>query len=139
MSSHIEPLREPLAAISDLPPGEPIHMLNLIRFRDRARYPEGHEHADAGWSGRRAYQEYSRTSWPVFTRIGGVIVWRGSFTQLVIGPPDEHWDVGFVAQYPSGSAFAEMLADPEYRRATVNRTAAVLDSRLLRFAPPEAG
>ena len=57
----------------------------------------------------------------------------------LIGPGEERWDVGFVAAYPSGAAFLEMLADPDYRAAVVNRTAAVLDSRLVRFAPGEGG
>jgi hypothetical protein len=32
-----------------------------------------------------------------------------------------------------------MLKDPEYQKAVVNRTAALADSRLIRFAPGEVG
>lgn len=136
---HIDPTRAAFDAFKDLPRDEPIHMLNLVRFRDRAEYPEGHEHAGKGWSGRRAYREYGSASGPVFGRVGGSIVWRGSFACTVIGPGDDTWDVGFVAQYPSGAAFLEMIADPAYRQAVVNRTAAVADSRLVRFAPGSTG
>lgn len=138
-AGHIDPSRESFAAFTALPRDEPIHMLNLLRFRDAADYPEGHEHAAKGWSGRRAYREYGVASGPVFTRVGGSILWRGSFECTVIGPGEERWDVGFVAAYPSGAAFLEMLADPDYRAAVVNRTAAVLDSRLVRFAHGEGG
>ncbi|NLJ52703.1 MAG: DUF1330 domain-containing protein [Intrasporangiaceae bacterium] len=137
MTAHIDPGRASLDALRELPQDHPIHMLNLVRFRDLADYPEGHEHAGKGWSGRRAYQEYARASGPVFARLGGAIVWRGAFEDMVIGPPGERWDQGFVAQYPSATVFLEMLADPEYRRAVVNRTAALEDSRLVRFAPGE--
>ena len=136
---HVDPSREAFAAFRDLPRDEPIHMLNLLRFRDTAAYPEGHEHAAKGWSGRRAYREYGSASGPVFARVGGSIVWRGSFECTVIGPDQERWDIGFVAAYPSGAAFLEMLADPDYRAAVVNRSAAVLDSRLVRFAPGQVG
>ncbi|HAV79652.1 MAG TPA: DUF1330 domain-containing protein, partial [Erythrobacter sp.] len=33
----------------------------------------------------------------------------------------------------------EMIKDPEYQQAVVNRTAALVDSRLMRFTPGEAG
>src|SRR5690606_12508254 len=127
-----------LDRFATLPRDEPIQMLNLLRFADVARYPQDHEHADKGWSGRRAYREYSRASGSVFARVGGVILWRGVFQHMVIGPPTERWDDGFVAQYPSAPAFLEMIGDPDYRSAVVNRTAALLDSRLVHFSPREA-
>ena len=139
MTGHIDPSRESFDAFKDLPRDQPIHMLNLLRFRELADYVDGHENADKGWSGRRAYREYGRTSGPVFARVGGVIVWRGTFECTVIGPEAERWDDAFIAQYPSASAFLKMIADPDYRQAVVNRTAAVLDSRLVRFAPGKSG
>jgi hypothetical protein len=36
-----------------------------------------------------------------------------------------------------GSFFLEMITSPGYKLATVNRQAAALDSRLIRFAPLE--
>ena len=32
-----------------------------------------------------------------------------------------------------------MIKDPDYQQAVVNRTAALVDSRLMRFEPGEAG
>ncbi|MDP5103613.1 MAG: DUF1330 domain-containing protein, partial [Erythrobacter sp.] len=46
---YIDPSPENFAAFKDLPRDEPIHMLNLLRYRDHAEYPEGHEHAGKGW------------------------------------------------------------------------------------------
>jgi uncharacterized protein (DUF1330 family) len=45
----------------------------------------------------------------------------------------------FIAEYPSGDAFAQMLRDPEYREAVKHRQAAVEDSRLIRLEPKAAG
>ncbi|MBX7496242.1 DUF1330 domain-containing protein [Qipengyuania sp. 6B39] len=139
MTSFIDPSRANFEAFKALPRDEPIHMLNLLLYREEAAYPEGHEHAGKGWSGRRAYQEYGKTSGPIFQRVGGSIVWRGAFQTMVTGPDDKRWHDGFVAQYPNSAAFFAMIKDPDYQLAVVNRTAALVDSRLICFKPGEAG
>lgn len=137
--TYIDPSRANFEAFKDLPRDEPIHMLNLLQYRDVAEYPDGHGHAEKGWSGRRAYEEYGKTSGPIFQRVGGKIVWRGVFQTVVTGPEAMLWHDGFVAEYPNSGAFFEMIKDPEYQKAVVNRTAALKDSRLVRFQPGEAG
>jgi uncharacterized protein (DUF1330 family) len=132
--AHVDPTREAFNAFKALPRDVPIQMLNLIRYREEAAYPEGHENAGKGWSGERAYQEYGKTSGPIFQRVGGTVVWRGSFQTVLTGPADEHWDAAFIAQYPNAAAFLEMVTDPDYRLAVVNRQAAVQTSRLIRFS-----
>ncbi|MEP3333776.1 DUF1330 domain-containing protein [Sedimentitalea sp.] len=112
----------------------PIHMLNLVKLRERAEYEDGTD-----VSGQEAYSTYGRLSGPVFERVGGRIVWRGAMEQMVIGPKDLQWDLCFIADYPQPGAFLEMLKDPEYRVAMVHRQAAVADSRLIRMAPVEGG
>ena len=139
MTAFIDPSRTNFEAFKALPRDEPIHMLNLLRYRDEAAYPDGHDNAGKGWTGRRAYEEYGATSGPIFRRVGGTLVWRGAFQTMVTGPDDERWDDGFVAQYPTAAAFLEMIKDPDYQRAVVNRTAALADSRLVRFSPRTAG
>lgn len=136
---HIDPSAANWKAFKDLPRDEPIHMLNLLLFREFAQYRVGHEHYNKGWSGKRAYQEYGATSHSIFSRVGGTIVWRGIFETMVTGPEVREWDEGFIAFYPNSGAFFEMVTDPEYQIAVKNRTAALIDSRLIRFAPGELG
>ncbi len=136
---YIDPSPANFQAFKDLPRDTPINMLNLLLYRDLAEYPEGHEHAGKGWSGRRAYEEYGKTSAPVFHRVGGRIVWRGRFETMVTGPEVRQWHDGFIAHYPDAGAFFAMIKDPDYQLAVVNRTAALVDSRLIRFAPGEPG
>jgi uncharacterized protein (DUF1330 family) len=112
----------------------PIHMLNLVKLRERAEYEDGREA-----TGREAYAAYGRESAPVFKQLGGRIVWRGRMEQMVIGPKEEAWDLCFIAEYPSPQAFVEMLKDPEYRKAMAHRQAAVADSRLVRMGPLDTG
>ncbi len=139
MQVYIDPSRTNFDAFKSFPRDEPIHMLNLLRYREVAEYSGGHEHAGKAWSGRQAYQEYGRTSGPIFRRVGGSIVWRGLYQTVVTGPDEMQWDDGFIASYPKASAFFEMIKDPAYQVAVVNRTAALADSRLIRFKPSEGG
>jgi len=134
MISYIDPTKEAFAAFRANGRAGPIHMLNLVRFRDKAAYPDG-PHA----TGAEAYAAYARESYPVFSRLGGHIVWRGSFELMLIGPAAEKWDACFIAEYPSVAAFVEMIRDPVYREAVKHRQAAVLDSRLIRLARAEVG
>ena len=121
MTGYIDPERDQFEAFKKLPRDEPILMLNFLRFRDRADYPDGRE------------------SGPIFRRVGGEIIWRGKPELMVIGPTDKHWDLVFVARYPTAGAFLEMVTDPDYREAVKHRQAAVLDSRLIRVAESPEG
>lgn len=132
---YVDPTRAAFDQFKALPRDTPLNMLNLVRFRELAAYPEGHEHAGKQWSGARAYQEYGKTSGPIFQRVGGSILWRGSFETVLTGPDEEMWDAAFIAYYPHAGAFLEMVTDPAYRLAVVNRQSAVLTSRLIRFEP----
>jgi uncharacterized protein (DUF1330 family) len=134
MAGYVDPTKETFAAFRANDRPGPIHMLNLVRLRERAAYPDGREA-----SGAEAYEAYGRESLPVFKRLGGAIVWRGRFELMLIGPEDERWDLCFIAQYPTVAAFVEMIRDPVYREAVRHRQAAVEDSRLIRLEPGGAG
>lgn len=129
MSSHIHPERAALEALSKLPDGEPVVMLNLLRFRERASYPEGSLHAPC--SGREAYARYGADAVRHVTKVGGKPIWMGAPELTVIGPSDEAWDEVLLVEYPSRKAFIAMASDPEYLACTVHRTAALSDSRLV--------
>lgn len=134
MTGHIDPTKASFTAFRSNDRTGPIHMLNLVQFRERAAYPDGRSA-----SGAEAYAAYGRDSYPVFSRLGGGIVWRGNFELMLIGPGDEKWDECFIAEYPSVAAFVEMIRDPVYREAVKHRQAGVLDSRLIRLSPTGAG
>ncbi len=124
----IDPNPATLPAILDsLPDDTPIVMLNLLRFRETARYKDG----EAGYSGRVAYQKYSEVAFGKVQGVGGEMVWKGRALAGVIATEGEKWDSVLLVRYPSKQAFASMLADPEYREATRHRTAALEEARLI--------
>ena len=134
---YVDPSRENFAAFKALPRDTPIMMLNLVRYKDRAEYPEGHPDADKGWTGREAYAEYHRAIAPILAGLGANIVWSGKFEGVVTGPADWPWDDTFVMRYPNSAAFLAMVTDADYRQAVVHRQAAVQDIRLVRFGEPD--
>jgi uncharacterized protein (DUF1330 family) len=131
--------REQWAAMKALGRPGPLHMINLIRLREEADDPSGHAKHGRGLTGREAYRDYGRESAPIFQRVGGRQVWVGRPELLAIGPETEAWDIAFIAEYPSFDAFREMQRDPDYQKAALNRTAAVMDSRLIRCEPLKPG
>jgi uncharacterized protein (DUF1330 family) len=132
---HIHPERSAIEALAKLPDGEPVVMLNLLRFRSEAVYPDGSAHAPC--SGREAYARYGAEAIRHVQAVGGKPIWTGQAQQTIIGPSDEAWDEVLLVQYPSRQAFLAMTANAEYLACTVHRTAALADSRLIamRAAP----
>jgi len=139
MAGSIDPTRPQFDAFKSLPRDTPIHMLNLIRLKKLADYPEGHPDHGKGMSGLDAYRKYGRTSAPIFAKLGGKQVWAGKPEGVLTGPESEYWDLAFIAAYPNAGAFLAMVTDPDYREHVKHRQAAVEDSRLIRMAPLEPG
>ena len=133
--AYIDPDREAWEVFKNLPRDQPIQMLNLVKLKPQAEYPEDHADHGKGLTGLDAYRAYGRTTAHIFKRVGGKQVWAGKPQVMVTGPGSEAWDIAFIAEYPTSAAFIEMVRDPEYRELVAHRTAGVADSRLLRLEP----
>ncbi|MEH6550611.1 MAG: DUF1330 domain-containing protein [Pseudomonadales bacterium] len=134
MSHNVDPTREQFDNFKSLPRDTPILMLNLIRLRDTADYPDGRTA-----TGAQAYASYGQATASILKRLGGEIIWRGKPEAMVIGPADEQWDIAFIVRYPNSGAFMAMVTDADYQLAVVHRQAAVDDSRLVRMGEAGAG
>jgi uncharacterized protein (DUF1330 family) len=130
--TYIDPSPENFAVFKALPRDTPIQMLNLIKFKTLADYPEGHPNHGKGLTGAEAYRQYGRAIQSILARLGAAMVWQGKPECVVTGPAGE-WDDAFVMGYPNSAAFLTMVSDDEYKSHVVHRTAAVADSRLIRF------
>jgi len=139
IAGHVDPTRAQFDTFKSGDRDAPVDMLNLVRLRAHAAYPEGHALAGAGLSGAEAYAHYGTETAPILARLGGTIVWRGRFQAQLIGPEGDRWDHMFIARYPTTHAFLEMITAPAYRTAVIHRQAAVRTSRLIRTAPTETG
>ncbi len=139
MSHSVDPSRAQFDAFKALPRDTPIQMLNLIRFRSVADYPEGHPDHGKGLTGAEAYRAYGQGLIPFLAKLGGRQIWAGRPETVVTGPEDERWDLAFIIEYPGAAAFMAMVTDPAYKDVVKHRTAAVEDSRLIRLEPITVG
>jgi uncharacterized protein (DUF1330 family) len=131
----LNPSREQLTEFAEnMPADQPILMLNLLRYNEQAAYPQGSEHSPC--TGLEAYGRYSRTAIAKVRGVGGAVEVMAQARVALIAPPGERWDQVLLVRYPSKTAFLSMLADSEYQAATVHRTAALADSRLIGCIAP---
>lgn len=127
---YINPTREQLEGLlSSLPLEQPVTMLNLLRFHPQARYGDATDHGSC--SGREAYGRYAAVARAKLAQLGAELIWNGTPQGILIGPSDQYWHQAFLVRYPSAEAFFMMLAAPDYQAATVHRTAALADARLI--------
>ena len=122
-----------LAAAAAIPKDQPVIMINLLRFRDKADY--GQRPDVSPCSGREAYYgRYAPVASPLVEAGGAKVFWLGKVLARVIGPPDERWDDVLLVQYPSFSVLQKLFANPQYQAVVFHRTAALEDSRLIASA-----
>lgn len=114
-------------ALAKVPAGVPIIMLNLLRFRDKAAYPD----QASDLSGKEAYAIYSKEAFRHVSAVGGEVVLWAKAHAAVIAPEDEEWDEMLLVRYPSIEQFVAMVMNPEYQQLAVHRTAALADARLI--------
>src|SRR5262249_59755480 len=95
---HIDPTKEVFAQFRKSDRPGPIHMLNLVRLREQAAYPDGRKA-----TGAEAYAAYGRESRPVFERLGGRIVWQGRVEPVLVGPQEGGLGHCFLAEDPNAA------------------------------------
>lgn len=115
----------------------PVDLLNLLCFKDVAKYPAGHEDALAELTGRQAYRKYHIEVEPIFLELGAKLAWTAVPCQVLVGPLGPRWDAAFVGRYPSRRVLAALLTDPRYLIAEAHRTAALLDYSLIAMDPAD--
>jgi uncharacterized protein (DUF1330 family) len=105
----------------------PVVMLNLLKFRAKAVYPDGRP---SDLTGRQAYDLYAAPMQKVIEDGGGRVLFGGAIASLVIGEVEDLWDTCVLVEYPSAAAFAAIVTSPEVAEIGVHR-AAGLDGQLL--------
>jgi uncharacterized protein (DUF1330 family) len=101
-----------LAALKALPADAPVVMVNLLKFHEGG--------------GRERYLQYGREVAPHLERVGAEVRYSGTAPVNVIGDGERPWwDAILVVEYPTPSAFVDMVKDPGYQRIHEHRAAAL--------------
>jgi uncharacterized protein (DUF1330 family) len=113
----IYPSAEQFRTLLAGPKDQPVVMLNLLRFKDRADAP------DAGLDGAAAYMRYSDAMRPIVEAHGGRILWTGRVDSMVIADVDPGYHAVALVEYPSRQKFLEIATSAEVAAIGVHRTA----------------
>ena len=101
-------------------PDGPIFMVNLLKFKDKAKYEDGRE---TDLTGREAYGLYGVEVMKIIQEYGGEIAFVGDVTFLALGQVEELWDEIAIAKYPNRRALFDMSSSEIWQAASVHRTA----------------
>ena len=107
----------------------PIHMLNLLKFKPKAEYPDGRE---TTLTGGEAYALYGVEVAKLIAQAGGRIVYNGPLLAQLIGDDGLAWDAMAIVEYPSPEAFFEMTESEAYQAIHVHREAGLAHQLLIR-------
>tara|TARA_Y100000385_G_scaffold260375_1_gene290216 strand:- start:3193 stop:3612 length:420 start_codon:yes stop_codon:yes gene_type:complete len=124
----IEPTPEQIKKfLSDKKSGEPVYMLNLLKFKDKATYKNGEN-----VSGREAYARYASAFSKLVKdkKIEGGGTWGGNMNSWLIGQGEGEWDAIGIFKYPSAEIMIETVSSDEYRKIHKHRRAG-LEGQLL--------
>ena len=111
----------------------PMVMVNLLKFKEKATYPDGR---DPDLSGRDAYNRYGEAVVACLAAVGGHVVYSGPVTGLMLGEVDELWDAVALAWYPGPQAMLQMVASPDYQAIEVHRHAGLAGQLNIRTRAP---
>ena len=99
---------------------QPIYMVNLLKFKDKAEYPDKRE---TDLTGEEAYAIYGQEVRKHLEKVGGQPIFSGKVSRLMLGEVEDLWDVVAIATYPNRKAMLDMLSDPEYKKSAQHRVA----------------
>ena len=127
MINVLQPTGDQVRAFRDRQTGEPVAMLNLLKFKNKAVYDDGRP---CELTGVEAYQLYARAFRDIMEPQGVRIHYSGAVRGALIGQGDDLWDAVALIEYPSTEIMLNMLRNQEYQRAQQHR-AAGLEGQLL--------
>ena len=102
---------------------EPIYMVNLLKFKDKAEYKDGRK---TELTGREAYKIYAEFVKKHLQNIGGDLILHTDVTRMAVGQVEELWDAVAIVKWPSKKVMGDnmMPSDPTLLEGYQHREAA---------------
>lgn len=132
VSNAVTPTAEQAMAFFSGPEDGAFVMVNLLKFKDTAEYPDGR---DAHLTGAEAYARYGAAVQAELARVGGRSIYAGRVSGLLLGEIEEGWDMIALAEYPSRAAMREMVMAESYQAISIHRTAGLAGQLNIRTSP----
>lgn len=129
----VVPTEEQIQALMEPGHEGPIYMLNLLKFKAAAEYPDGRE---TGLTGAEAYAIYGAEVGEHLLKVGGAPMLSARIERLMLGEVAELWDMAAIAMYPSRKAMLDMVRSPEYQASAVHREAGLAGQLNIELVEP---
>jgi hypothetical protein len=110
VENSVYPNKAQMAGFMEPGPEGPIYMVNLLKFKEKAEYPDGRE---TDLSGEAAYRIYATGVAELLKKFAGSGSFSAHVERLMLGEVEDLWDVVAIAMYPSRAAMLEMMRSPE--------------------------
>jgi len=111
------------------PEGEPVYMLNLLKFKARATY-----HGGEDISGAEAYARYGKAFGELVASQnidGAHSIFGGKMGAWLIGQGEGEWDAVAIFRYPDAKTMFEMVSSDAYRKIHKHRKAGLAGQLLI--------
>jgi uncharacterized protein (DUF1330 family) len=99
---------------------EPVVMVNLIKFKEKAEYADGRE---SKLTGQEAYGLYAAEMRKLVEAAGGRFLFGGEVESLLLGEVEELWDVVGLVEYTSPKSLLVISSSPEFAEIEKHREA----------------
>lgn len=114
--------------------GEPVFMVNLLKFKDKATYKDGED-----VSGREAYGRYATAFGQMVKDAGidGGAIFGGNVNAWMIGAGQgadikaSEWDAVAIFRYPDAATMFKMVSSEDYRKIHKHRRAGLAGQLLI--------
>ena len=116
----VMPNEDQIKGFSEQRDDKPIYMVNLLKFKEKASYPDKRE---TNLTGEEAYAIYAEEVAGHLAKVGGKPVFGGEVERLMLGEVEDLWDKVAIAMYPSRQAMFQMINDPDYIISAQHRVA----------------
>ena len=123
VSNHLIPNKDQMDGFLEGDIDSPIAMVNLLKFKEKAKYEDGR---DTELSGEEAYAIYAMEVHEHLQKVGGELIFGGQVNRLMLGEVEDLWDTVAIARYPSRKAMLEMMLSSDYQESEKHRSAGLL-------------
>ena len=133
VENRVTPTQAQMEGFAEPGPDGPIYMLNLLKFKAKAEYPDGRE---TTLTGQQAYAIYGAEVVAHLAKVGGAPMFSARVERLMLGEVEELWDSAAIAMYPSRQAMMDMMSSPDYQASAIHRAAGLAGQLNIELAEP---
>lgn len=124
----VEPTEAQVTAFLAASDDGPVHMVNLLKFKDKAEYPDGRE---TELSGRDAYMLYGGPMTELVMQAGGELKFSAEPNPFLVGSASEEWDLVAIMTYPSAKVMVEVTLSEQFKDIAIHRKAGLAGQLLI--------